>query len=70
MAELEVLRPYLPLLIPLLIIQFALVAAALWDLLQRPPSAVRGPKWIWAIVIVFVNMIGPIVYFVVGRTDE
>lgn len=70
MNELEVLRPYIPLLIPLLLIQLALVVAALWDLVKRPETAVRGPKWLWALIILFVNIIGPIVYFVVAREDE
>lgn len=65
---LEQLRQLLPLLIPIILIQLALVVAALWDLMQR--EATRGPKWLWLLVILFVNFIGPIVYFVVGRGDE
>ena len=68
MNELDVLRQYLPLLIPILIIQLALVVAALIDLVRRPST--RGPKWVWVLVILFVNFIGPIIYFVVGREDE
>jgi hypothetical protein len=30
----------------------------------------RGPKWVWALVIVLVNYIGPIIYFVAGRKEE
>jgi uncharacterized membrane protein len=41
---------------------------ALVDLLKREKT--NGPKWLWVIIIVFVNMIGPIVYFIVGRRDE
>jgi hypothetical protein len=58
----------LPLLIPILLIQFALMAAALWDLYKRPVT--RGPKWAWLAIILMVNMIGPIVYFVFGRGEE
>jgi hypothetical protein len=63
----EELAPYLPLIIPLVVIQLVLVVAALWDLIRR--EATRGPKWVWVLVILFVNMIGPIVYFVVGRDE-
>lgn len=62
------LQQYLLLLAPLVIVQLALMVAALVDLLRRPH--VRGPKWAWVLVIVLVNFIGPIVYFVAGRQDE
>jgi hypothetical protein len=42
--------------------------AALVDLIRREKT--RGPKWAWALVIVLVNYIGPIIYFVAGRRDE
>jgi hypothetical protein len=61
-------QQYIPLLIPLALIQTGLMIAALVDLLRREET--RGPKWVWALVILFVNMIGPIVYFVAGRKDE
>jgi len=63
----EVIREYLPLLVPILIIQLALIVFALVDLTRR--EATRGPKWVWVLVIIFINFIGPIVYFVVGREE-
>ncbi len=62
------LTPYIPLLIPILLIQLGLVIAALLDL--RKQTALRGPKWMWVVIIIFVNLIGPIIYFVVGREEE
>lgn len=62
------IQKYLPLLIPILIIQLALMTAALIDLARREKA--RGPKWVWALVIIFVNTIGPIIYFVIGREEE
>ncbi|MEW6094296.1 MAG: PLDc N-terminal domain-containing protein [Chloroflexota bacterium] len=59
---------YIPYLIPVLILQLALMIAALVDLARREHT--RGPKWVWVLVIVLVNFIGPIVYFVIGRKDE
>ena len=58
----------LPLLIPILLIQLALVLIALWDLWKR--ESTRGPKWVWLLVILLVNFIGPIIYLVIGREDE
>jgi hypothetical protein len=62
------LSTILPLLIPILLVQIALIAAALWDLYHREKT--RGPKLAWVFIILFVNIIGPIVYFIFGRDNE
>lgn len=64
----EEIQPYIPLLIPLLILQLILLIAALVDLSRRERT--RGPKWVWILVILLVNIIGPLLYFVAGRQDE
>ncbi len=61
------LRELIPLLLPLIVIQVGLMIFALVDLSRR--SATRGPKWVWALVIIFINLIGPVVYFVIGREE-
>lgn len=58
----------LPLLIPLFLVQLGLMIFALIDLIKREKT--KGPKWLWVIIVVFVNMIGPIIYFVAGREEE
>jgi hypothetical protein len=63
----DILMKYLPLLIPVLVIELALLIAAFIDIIRREQT--RGPKWIWLIVILF-NLIGPIVYFLFGRKEE
>jgi len=62
------LQQYIPFLIPLVIIEIALLVAALVDLVKREQT--RGPKWVWVLVIVLINFIGPIIYFVAGRKEE
>ena len=58
------------LLSPLILIQLGLMVVALIDL-ERSERRVRGGnKLVWALVIVFVNIIGPIVYFVAGRDES
>jgi hypothetical protein len=60
----------LALIIPLFVIQVVLLIWGLYDL-TRPGRQVRGDnKIIWAIVIIFINIIGPILYFLVGRREE
>ena len=61
------LRTYLPLLAPLLVLQLALQAAALIDLVRR--ERVRGNKWLWAAIIVLGELLGALLYFVLGRKD-
>ncbi len=43
--------------------------AALIDIKRRPASEIRGPKWLWAVVVTLVNSAGlvPISYFAYGR---
>jgi hypothetical protein len=57
-------------LLPLIILQVVLLVAALYDL-TRPNRRVRGDsKVVWALIIIFVATIGPIVYFLAGREPE
>ncbi len=58
------------LVLPIAVIQLGLLAFALRDLL-RPERRVRGDsKLMWGVIIVVVNLIGPILYFAVGRQEE
>ncbi len=69
-AEANLLRTLLPILIPITLVQLALMVAALVDLSRRSAEQVQGHnKWVWVAVIVLINFIGPIAYFVVGRED-
>jgi hypothetical protein len=64
----ETLGQYLPLILPLVLIQLVLMLVALWDIAHR--DKVRGPKWLWVILIILGEMIGPVAYLLVGRQDE
>jgi hypothetical protein len=67
MENLDKIREFIPLLIPIIILQFGLMIAALIDLVKREKT--KGPKWVWILVIVLVNLFGPIVYFIAGRDE-
>jgi hypothetical protein len=63
------LNEMLPFLIPLVLVQIALIVIGLYDLL-RPERRVRGgSKLVWGIVIVIFSMVGPLVYFLFGREE-
>ncbi|GGG11451.1 negative regulatory protein YxlE [Paenibacillus albidus] len=52
---------------PLVGLQLLLAVIGLISLSKA--ESVRGPKWLWAIVIVLGNLIGTIAYFTAGRKD-
>ncbi len=63
----ENINSLIPFLLPIVLLQLGLIVFALVDLIRRERT--KGPKWVWALVIIFVNLIGPIVYLVVGREE-
>jgi hypothetical protein len=48
------------------IVELILTTLALRDLRRRPATSVRGPKPLW-LPVFFVQPVGPILYFLVGR---
>ena len=66
-VDLQQLKDILPLLIPVLLIQWALVIYTLVDLVRRENT--KGSKWGWLAVILLVNFIGPILYLILGRDE-
>jgi hypothetical protein len=65
--SMDKVRELLPYLIPIIVLQLGLMIFALVDLVRREKT--KGPKWLWALIIVFVNLIGPILYFIIGREE-
>jgi hypothetical protein len=57
------------LLVPIALIQLGLMVAALYDLEKAERTVRGGNKLVWVLVIVFVNILGPILYFVAGRDE-
>lgn len=47
-------------------VELVVTSVALADLRRRPSAAVRGPKWLWALMS-FVQPVGPIAYLALGR---
>jgi len=58
---------WLPFLVPIVLLQLGLLIFALIDLLRRERT--KGPKWVWILVVLFINIIGPIVYLLFGREE-
>ncbi len=60
---------YLPFLIPLAIIQLALMLTALVHVLRHNKYRF-GNRILWIIIVVFLEFVGPILYFTVGRGED
>jgi hypothetical protein len=48
------------------VVQLGLLVAALADIYRRPAGEIRGRKGLW-VAAAFVNYVGPISYFLLGR---
>lgn len=57
-------------LLPLVIIELGLVVFSLIDLFKPERRVMGDNKLIWALVIVVVGTIGPIVYLLAGRKQN
>ncbi len=59
----------LPLLIPLVLVQIILAVYALRIL--KNTEKIRGDsRLLWILIIIFVNLFGPIIFLVYGRLDN
>lgn len=60
---------YLPFLIPIIIIELVLMITALIHVLRHDSYKILN-KPVWIVIVVFIQIIGPVIYFVFGRSDE
>jgi hypothetical protein len=67
--QLKTITGMLPFLIPLFILQLALMVIALIDLFKREGMK-SNTRLIWVFVIILINVFGPIAYLVFGRKDK
>jgi ABC-2 type transport system ATP-binding protein len=58
------------LVVPLIVIYLALLIFAVVDLLRDDRRVRGGNKGVWALIIVFINGFGPIIYFLFGRDER
>lgn len=65
----DAIKEYLPFLIPVAIIQIALMLTALIHVLTHKNYRF-GNRILWVIIVVVGEFIGPIIYFTIGRGEE
>jgi len=67
MEEAKTIMDYLPYLIPVFLLELGLAVFCLVDLARR--NRTKGPKWMWAIIIIFGQLVGSLVYLLIGREE-
>jgi len=53
---------------PILVLSLILMITALVSCIREEKT--NGPKWLWILIILIINLIGPVLYFVVGRRND
>jgi predicted membrane-bound dolichyl-phosphate-mannose-protein mannosyltransferase len=53
---------------PIIVINLILVITALVACFRAEET--RGPKWMWALIIIIVNLLGPVLFFLIGRRSS
>ncbi len=65
----EIIIKYLPVFLPLIVIELALALTALVHVVRHPHYRF-GNKAVWILVVLLIQFIGPVLYFAMGRGDE
>ena len=61
---------FIPFLVPLVIVQFALLGYTLYHILTHEHYK-RGSRTLWLIIaIALMNFVGPILYFLLGKEED
>lgn len=55
---------------PLIAIQVGLQIYALYDIYKRGGAREPLPTIVWVVIVVVLNLLGPILYFFLGRKEE
>lgn len=65
----NILVEYLPFLLPLIIIEYTLAIIAIIHIVKHPHYRF-GNKVLWILIALFIQILGPILYFIFGRGEE
>ena len=60
---------YLPVLLPVIVIELTLAIFSFIHVLLHPHYKF-GNKIIWSLVVLFIQFIGPVIYFIFGRGED
>lgn len=60
---------YLPVLLPVIVIELTLAIFSFIHVLRHPHYKF-GNKIIWSLFVLFIQFIGPVIYFIFGRGED
>jgi len=63
------IKEYGLLVMPLILINLVLIFISLKDLFKRE-KITGNNKWLWAVIIIFIQLLGPVLYLVFGRKED
>ena len=69
MTDFELIKEYLPFLIPAVLIELALAITGVISVLRHPHYRF-GNRVLWLLLVIFVQPFGPLLYFFAGREVE
>jgi len=65
----EILQEYMILFIPLIVIQLGLMIASLIHVLKAKNYKI-GNRALWVVVCLLISIIGPVLYFTIGKDSD
>ncbi len=65
----ETFIAYLPFLIPIILLQVVLAITALLHVLKHQHYR-WGNRGLWIVLVLFLQILGPVLYFTTGRGEE
>lgn len=68
-ANIDLLIEYLPFIAPLILLQIGLAIFSAVHVVRHPHYRF-GNRMMWLLIVLLIQWIGPLVYFVFGRGDE
>jgi hypothetical protein len=67
--SIESIKEYLPFIIPIVILELSLAITALIHVI-RHPNYRFGNRIMWIFIVLLVQIIGPTLYFIIGRGED
>ena len=68
-SDIDLLMEYLPFLLPLIVLQLGLAIFSAVHVIRHPHYRF-GNQVMWLLIVLLIQFIGPLIYFVFGRGDQ
>ena len=65
----EFIQEYFPILLPIVLLEIGLMLYSLRHILLNDKFRI-GNKMMWILIVVFIQIFGPILYFTIGKESE